>query len=56
MEWQMIVALVVVVPIVLMPLAFIWYLSIGGIYAAIREAQRARAARTATPAEVKIKV
>jgi len=45
MQWEFIVALVVAVPIILFPVAFLWYLNIGGIYAAIRQAQEKRAAR-----------
>ena len=45
MEWQIIVALVVTIPILLIPVVFIWYLNIGGIYAAIREARERRAAQ-----------
>ena len=45
MEWQIIVALVVAIPIVLFPVAFIWFLNIGGIYAAIKEARAKRAVR-----------
>ena len=37
MEWQVILALVIAVTIILFPAVFIWYLNIGGIYAAIRE-------------------
>jgi hypothetical protein len=36
MEWQIIVALVVAVPVILFPVAFIWYLNIGGIYATVK--------------------
>ena len=43
MEWQIIVALVVAIPIILFPVAFVWYLNIGGIYAAIKEARERRA-------------
>ena len=32
MEWQFIVALVVAIPIILFPVAFIWYLNIKGMY------------------------
>ena len=42
MEWQVIVALVLVIPIILIPVLFVWYLNIGGIYAAIKERQAAR--------------
>ena len=45
MEWQIIVALAVAIPIILLPVAFIWYLNLGGIYAAIKEARARRAAR-----------
>ena len=44
MEWQFIVALVIAIPIILFPAAFVWYLNIGGIYAAIKEARVRRAA------------
>ncbi len=42
MEWQAILALVIVIPIILVPVALVWYLNIGGIYAAIREGRRIR--------------
>ncbi len=43
MEWQIIVALVVAVPVVLFPVAFVWYMNIGGILTAIKEARARRA-------------
>ena len=45
MEWQFIVALVIAIPIILFPVAFVWYLNVGGIYATIREVRARRAAR-----------
>jgi hypothetical protein len=45
MEWQFIVALVIAIPIILFPAAFVWYLNIGGIYAVIKEARARRAAQ-----------
>ncbi len=45
MEWQIIVALVLAVPIILLPVAFVWYLNMGGIYTAIKEARERRAVR-----------
>jgi len=45
MEWGFIVALVLAVPIILFPVAFVWYLNIGGVYAAVKEARKRRAAR-----------
>jgi hypothetical protein len=45
MEWQFIVALAIAIPIILFPAAFVWYLNIGGIYTAIKEARARRVAR-----------
>ena len=45
MQWELVVALAVVIPIILFPAAFVWYLNIGGIYATIKEAREKRAAR-----------
>ena len=45
MEWQVILALVLAIPIVLVPVAFVWYLNIGGVYAAIKEARERRVTR-----------
>jgi len=45
MEWQLILALVIVIPIILIPVVFVWYLNLGGIYAAIKEARERRAVR-----------
>lgn len=45
MEWQVIVALVIAIPIILIPVVFVWYLNIGGIYALIKEARERRAIR-----------
>jgi hypothetical protein len=43
MQFEFIVALAIAVPIILFPAAFIWYLNIGGVYAAIKEAREKRA-------------
>jgi hypothetical protein len=44
MEWQIIIALIVAIPVILFPVAFVWYLNLGGIYAAMKEARARRAA------------
>ena len=44
MQWELILALVIAIPIVLFPVAFVWYMNIGGIYAAIKEAKARRLA------------
>jgi len=45
MEWQIIVALVVVATLILFPAAFIWYMNIGGLYNMLREWQKKKAAK-----------
>jgi len=45
MEWQIIVALAIGIPIVLFPLAFIWFLNVSGIYTVIKETRKRRIAR-----------
>ncbi len=42
MQWQIVAALVVAIPIILLPVVFVWYLNMGSIVAAF---QRARARR-----------
>lgn len=55
MEWQLIVALIIAIPIILFPAAFVWHLNIGGIYAAIKEARSKRVAHKNTEEAVKAK-
>lgn len=43
MTWYIIVALVVAIPVILFPAAYVGYLTIGGLYAAIKERQKKRA-------------
>ena len=48
MEWQIILALVVGIPVILLPIAFVWYLNISGLYKVVcdaRQRQKRRAAR-----------
>lgn len=42
MEGPVLVALIVVIPVVLFPAAFVWYLNIGGMTRAYRQARAAR--------------
>ena len=42
MQWELIVALVVAIPVILFPAAFVWYLNIGGIVQAARQARTAK--------------
>ncbi len=45
MTTGLIVALALVVPIILIPAALVWYINVSGIYTVIRETQKRRAAR-----------
>lgn len=42
MEWPIILAIIIAVPLILLPVAFVWYLNFGGVLA--RRAQRAKTA------------
>ncbi|MFC1874456.1 hypothetical protein ACFLYX_04055 [Chloroflexota bacterium] len=49
MEWPIILALVLIIPIMLIPVAFVWYLNISGFLAVMkgaRERQIAQAKET----------
>lgn len=35
MQWEFIVALVIAIPIILSPAAFVWYLNVSGLYRVI---------------------
>jgi len=41
MGLEFIVALLIAIPVILFPVAFVWYLNIGGIVHAVREARTA---------------
>jgi len=45
MEWEFIIALVIAIPIILFPAAFVWFLNTGGIYEAIKGARAKRVAQ-----------
>lgn len=53
MEWQFVVAIALAVPVILVPVALAWYLNVGGIYAAIKEAGKEKAIKH-TPATTEI--
>jgi len=44
-EWQFIVALVIAIPVILFPAAYVWYINLSGIFAAIKEARAKKAKR-----------
>lgn len=39
MEWQFVVALVIAVPIILFPAAFVWYANISGLMTVMKESK-----------------
>jgi len=43
MSWQVIVALVIAVPVILLPVAFVWFLNVGGVFGTLREMRAKRA-------------
>jgi len=45
MEWQIIAALALAIPIILLPVLFVWFLNIGGVYAVMKRAQARRTTR-----------
>ena len=45
MEWYIILALVLAIPVVIIPAVFVWYLNVSGIYTVVRETQKRRVAR-----------
>ena len=47
MEGIIIVTLALVIPVILFPAAFVWYLNISGIVHAVREAKATKKAATA---------
>ena len=52
MQWQFIVALVIAIPIILIPPALVWYINIGGIVQAARETRKTRVTREKKGREV----
>ena len=55
MQTELIIALVIAIPVVLFPAAFVWYLNLGGVYAAVKEARARRVAQATGAAKVAAK-
>ena len=45
MQLELVLALVIAIPIILFPAAFVWYLNLGWIFQAVQEARKTKAAR-----------
>jgi len=52
MEWQIILALVLAIPVILVPAALVWYMNASGIFTVIRETRKRRIARERRMREV----
>jgi hypothetical protein len=52
MQWEFVVALVIAIPVILVPAVLVWYLNVGGIFAAIKETRAAREKKTREVAKV----
>lgn len=50
MQWEFLVALLVAIPIILFPVAFVWYLNASGLYQVLRD-RRQRQKRLAAHEE-----
>jgi len=48
MEWQVIVALAIAIPVILFPAAFVWYLNLGGVVQVVKEARARRVTEKVT--------
>jgi hypothetical protein len=44
MKWELIIAVIIAVPIILFPAAYVWYSNVGGFFHAVKEAKAKRAA------------
>lgn len=52
MEWQVILAIVIAIPLIVLPAVFIWYMNVSGLFQVMRDARerqkkRARALKAA---------
>jgi hypothetical protein len=56
LEWQIIVALAVMVPIILLPVMFVWFLNIGGLYTVVRRIRERQAAWRKRKAEAEVSI
>ena len=45
MQWELIVALGLVIPIILFPVAYIWYINIGGVVVLLNERKKSAVAK-----------
>ena len=46
MEWQIILAVVIAIPLIALPAAFIWYMNVSGLFQVMRDARERQKRRT----------
>jgi len=56
LEWQIIVALTLIIPVILLPVIFVWFLNIGGIYTVIKRVRERQATWRKRKVEAKAEV
>jgi len=54
MEWQIIVALIVIIPVILIPVVFVWFLNFGGLFAVMKRVRERRTAWSKRKAEARV--
>ena len=52
MQWELVVILVIAIPVILFPAAYVWYINIGGLALLFKEAREKRAIRKKTKQEL----
>jgi hypothetical protein len=52
MQWELIVALAVAIPVILFPAAFVWYLNVGSVIQAARQRKAAQERKAEATAKV----
>jgi len=45
MKWELVIAVIIAVPIILFPAAYVWYSNVGDVFHAIRNFKAKRLAR-----------
>ena len=53
MEWYFILAIVLGIPIILFPIALVWYLNVSGLYQVLRDVRQRQRRRAKGAAEAK---
>ncbi len=47
MHWEILIALIIAIPVILFPAAYLWYINVGGIFTSVKEARARRLAKKA---------